>query len=61
MNDITYCSALFCPLSDLCKRKSYLGKPYDEHRSFQDFSSSLKKDEDNNEYCCDDGIEVECK
>jgi len=60
MNDITFCSVLFCPLETLCKRKSYLGKPYDEDRSFLDFSGSLKQDE-NGEFCCEDGIEVACK
>ena len=61
MDDVTYCSAIFCPLAEQCARKSFIGKPYDPLLIHNDFSKSLKFDKENDEWCCDDGIEVECK
>jgi hypothetical protein len=59
--DITYCSAMFCPLEDLCLRKSYIGKPTQESLSFDNLKHGLKYDEETDEWCCSEGIEVECK
>lgn len=61
MKDITFCSTMFCPLETLCQRKGYIGKPYNESLSFADLSSGLKFDKDKDEWCCTEGIEVECK
>jgi hypothetical protein len=61
MEELIYCNTLFCPLLEGCKRKSFIGKPYDPNLPFADFSSSLKYNKEEDEWCCDNGIEVDCK
>jgi hypothetical protein len=60
-NDTIMCSTLFCPLSEMCRRKHFVGKPFDPNQPFGDFGSSLKYDKETDEWCCEMGIEVECK
>ena len=61
MDENTKCSSLFCPLLEMCKRKDFIGKPHNPELPFFDFSKGLKYNKEEDEWCCDDGIEVECK
>lgn len=55
--DMTFCSALFCDLSNKCERKNYEGKPYDDNLSMLDFSIDSLHFNDVQELVCDDQLE----
>ena len=54
--DITFCSAMFCPLEELCLRKSYIGKPCDENLHMCDYKEGLEYNKEEDEYECVFGI-----
>lgn len=60
MEEMIYCSELFCPLEKQCARKSYLGKPHDEDRKFKSYRETLVYHKEDDTWCCEDGINKDC-
>lgn len=54
--DITHCAALFCDLSNQCRRKEHEGRPVDDTLSFMDFSLESLHINDMQELVCDDRL-----